>query len=99
MLCLWHINENVKKHYKEIVGYDKEGWDEFNAAWRTVVNSPTIDDFNKQWLEFCNKYEKEMTQGVVEYVRKEWIHLGKQEELVKAWTNQVQHYGTLVTSR
>jgi hypothetical protein len=77
----------VKKHYKDIVGYDKDGWEGFEAEWRTLLNSPTIDDFEKQWLEFCNKYEKGITRRVVEYLRKEWIYLGKQERLVKAWTN------------
>jgi hypothetical protein len=64
-----------------------------------VLDSPTIADFKKQWTELCNKYEKGITRGVVEYVRKEWIHPGTQEQIVKAWTNQYRHFGTLVTSR
>lgn len=99
ILCLWHINQCVKKHYKDIVGYDKDGWEAFEAEWRTLLNSPTIDDFEKHWIEFRNKYEKGITQRVVEYLRNEWIHPGKQERLVKAWTNQYRHFGTLVTSR
>jgi hypothetical protein len=35
----------------------------------------------------------------IEYLRKTWIHSGTQERIVKAWTNQIPHYGTLVTSR
>jgi hypothetical protein len=30
LLCLWHINECVKRHYKDIVGYDKDGWAAFD---------------------------------------------------------------------
>ena len=83
----------------DIVGYDKDGQDTFKAEWWGVLNSPTIVDFNRQWAEFCEKYEKGMTQRVVKYIRKEWIRLGKQERIVKAWTSQHRHYGTLVTSR
>ena len=99
ILCLQHINQCIKKSYKDIIGFDKDSWITFKAEWRAVIDSPTIDDFNKQWAEFCEKYEKGMTQGVVEYIRKEWIHPGKQELVVKAWTNQHRHYRTLVTSR
>jgi hypothetical protein len=99
ILCLWHINECVKKHYKDNVGYNQNSWAEFDAGWRTVINSPTIGDFDRQWLEFCTKYEKGITQMEIEYLRKTWIHTGTQERIVKAWTNQIPHYGTLVTSR
>ena len=89
----------MKKNYIEKVGYDKDGWETFIAEWRVVLNSPTIVDFNKQWAEFCKKYEKGVTHGMVEYIQKEWIYPGKQERIFKAWTNQHRHYGTLVTSR
>jgi hypothetical protein len=97
ILCLWHINQCVKKHYMEVVGYDKDGWAEFKAAWRYVLQSPTIADFNERWGEFCIKHQAGRTQGVVQYIRKEWIP--KKERLVTAWTSKHRHYGTLVTSR
>jgi hypothetical protein len=99
ILCLWHVNQRVKKYYTDTIGYIKDSWEEFRALWNSVISSSTVADFEKQWLEFCSKYEKGLTQRVIEYIRKEWIHLGKQERLVRAWTNQYRHFGTLATSR
>jgi len=45
LLCLWHVNQRVKKKYMDIVGFDKAGWDEFKFAWRNVLYSPTTTDF------------------------------------------------------
>jgi hypothetical protein len=97
ILCLWHVNQRVKKHYMDIVGYDKDGWKEFKAAWRNVLYSPTVAKFNERWGDFCIKYQTGRTRGVVKYIQKEWI--SKKERIITAWTSKHQHYGTLVTSR
>ena len=81
----------------EVVGYDKDGWAEFKAAWRHILQSPTIADFNERWGKFCIKYQARRTQGVIQYIRKEWIP--KKERIVAAWIGKHRHYGTLVTSR
>jgi hypothetical protein len=97
ILCLWHVNQRVKKYYIDIVGYDKDGWKEFKAAWQGVLWSSTIADFNKRWGEFCIRYQTGRAQRVVQYIRKEWI--SKKERIITAWTSKHRHYGTLVTSR
>jgi hypothetical protein len=99
ILCSWHVKERVKKKYRDAVGYDEEGWKTFKTFWYRVLQAPTIEEFNKQWLELYEKYSKGKTQSVVAYVRKEWLCRGKKERLVAAWTNEYRHYGTLVTSR
>jgi hypothetical protein len=66
----------------DIVGFDKDGWKEFKEAWRHVLYSPTVDEFNKRWGDFCIKYQIGRTQGVVKYIQKEWI--SKKERIITA---------------
>jgi hypothetical protein len=84
LLCLWHINQYVKKKHREVVGYDDDGWKTFQTDWKAVLNSVTVPDFKSQWTEFCNKYKRGATQELIIYIRKEWIHVGTQEKIVKA---------------
>ena len=97
LLCIWHVNQCVLAKCKSIVG--DENWPAFEAAWRTVIQARTIEQFDKHWLEFQTQYSTPKTQQCVTYLQNEWLKPGQRERLVEAWTNQHLHFGIRVTSR
>jgi MULE transposase-like protein len=97
LLCIWHVNQCVLAKCKSIVG-DKD-WPAFEAAWHTVIQARTIEQFDKHWLEFQTQYSTPKTQQCVIYLQNEWLKPGQRERLVEAWTNQHLHFGIRVTSR
>ncbi len=97
MLCIWHVNQRVLAYCKGRVGND--GWNDFDQAWRSILASRTVEEFNERWLQFCTTYSNEKTQACVDYLKKEWLKDGQKERLVSAWTSHYRHYNTLVTSR
>jgi hypothetical protein len=97
LLCIWHVNQCVLANCKSIVGQDN--WEAFEAAWRTVIQARTIQQFDEYWLEFQAKYANTKTQQCVTYLQNEWLKEGQRERLVEAWTSQFLHFGLRVTSR
>ena len=97
LLCIWHVNQCVLAKCKSIVG-DKD-WPAFEAAWRTIIQARTIEQFDKHWLNFQTQYSTPKTQQCVIYLQNEWLKPGQRERLVEAWTNQYLHFGIRVTSR
>ena len=45
LLCVWHVNQCVLANCKSVVG-DKD-WEAFEATWRTVIQAPTIEQFDQ----------------------------------------------------
>ena len=45
LLCIWHVNQYVLAKCKSIIG--DEDWLAFEAAWRTVIQARTIEQFDK----------------------------------------------------
>jgi hypothetical protein len=97
LLCVWHVNQCVLANCKSIVG-DKD-WEVFEVVWRTVIQAPTIEQFDQHWLQFQTQYTTPKTQQCIAYLQKEWLKEGQRERLVKAWTDQYLHFGIRVTSR
>jgi hypothetical protein len=97
MLCTWHVNKCVLANCKKMLG--DEDWPAFNSMWHSVIQAPTIDQFEERWLQFCTEYSNEKTQGCIDYLRREWIKDGQKERLVTAWTSHYLHFGTHTTSR
>jgi hypothetical protein len=50
LLCGWHINKNVLAYSHEIKIYKKNSKEEegFIAQWRTLVSSPSVDEYEKR---------------------------------------------------
>ena len=92
LLCIWHVNQCILANCKSIVGEEEGSWKAFEAAWRTVIQARTIEQFDKQWLEFETQYLVPQTQQCVIYLQNEWLRPGQKECLVKAWTNQYLHF-------
>ena len=59
LLCIWHVNQCVLANCKSITG--PEDWPVFEAAWRTVIQAHTVQQFEKYWLEFQAKYANPKT--------------------------------------
>lgn len=97
MLCSWHVNQCVLANCKNRVGSDD--WPEFDYAWRSVIQSRTIGEFEERWLQFCTTYDNTKTSSCIAYLKREWIKDGQKERLVVAWTSNYLHFDTLVTSR
>ena len=97
LLCIWHVNQCVLANCKSLVGHEE--WPAFEAAWRTVIQACTIEQFDKYWLDFQTQYSIPKTQQCITYLRNEWLKPGQRERLIEAWTNQYLHFGIRVTSR
>lgn len=97
LLCIWHVNQCVLAKCKNQVG--EENWKAFEAAWQSVIQARTVEQFDSSWLEFKTKYSlNPETQYCVTYLQNEWLKPGQKERLVEAWTNQYLHFGIQVTS-
>ena len=59
LLCIWHVNQCVLAKCKNVVG--EENWKAFEAAWQSIIQAPTIKQFDKQWLEFETQYSVPQT--------------------------------------
>ncbi len=97
LLCTWHVGQCVLANCKSRVGEDD--WPSFDAAWRNVIQSRTVEEFEDRWLQFQITYSNEKTGWCVTYLKKEWLKDGQKERLVTAWTDRYQHFGCRVTSR
>ena len=82
LLCVWHVNQCVLANCKSIIGH--EDWPAFKAAWRTVIQAHTIEQFDKYWLDFQTQYSTPKTQQCVIYLQNEWLKPGQRERLVEA---------------
>lgn len=97
LLCIWHVNQCVLANCKSVVG--DEGWEVFQAAWHAILAAPTIEQFDKLWLEFKTQYSNPKTYKCISYLQKEWLKDGQKERLLAAHTNQYLHFGIRTTSR
>ena len=95
LLCFWHVNKAVQA-YCQLAFKTEEEWEQFYAEWLALVNSPTPEDFDTAWEAFNTKWNEKYGR-LVDYLDDTWFQLLK-TCFVKAWTNQVMHFNTLVTS-
>jgi hypothetical protein len=49
LLCTWHVERNVFANYKKAVP-SQEGWAEYQRAWWSVVESPTVEEYEHRWV-------------------------------------------------
>jgi hypothetical protein len=59
LLYVWHVNQCVLANYKSLIG-NKE-WLVFKAAWHTIIQACTIEQFDKNWLDFQTTYSASKT--------------------------------------
>ena len=99
VLCLWYANKNVQQYCKAKFT-SAEGYNDFFKAWLSIVQSPTIPEYESRLLQFIIEYsETQEQQECVKYIQDTWLKPGRAESLVQAWTNLCTHFGIRVTSR
>ena len=95
LLCLFHIDKNVKAKCKTLVA-QKNAWDYVMEAWGSLVDCPcesSFDEYLKNFEMACSPWPM-----FVDYVCQTWV-VPHKEILVKAWTNKVMHLGNTTTNR
>ena len=94
LICLWHINKNIVAKYAKIIGKNK--WSSFEAQWKSLVYSPTIEWYEQQLSILKRDYA--MFPRAIAYLENTWLKDHK-ERFVQAWTDKVMHFGNTTTSR
>ncbi|KAK9242958.1 hypothetical protein V1506DRAFT_545859 [Lipomyces tetrasporus] len=89
LLCLWHITKNIFRAEALVVT------EHFLKFWYPFVNAQRRESFNQAWTELRNRYESK--PQFMDYLSDEL--LPKKEKVVRYWTNNALHFGTIVTSR
>ncbi len=89
LLCLWHINTNVLANCKRDF-VDKDAWNAFFDAWKTIVYSSSEEEFSKTWREFCQKYSSSHSDRV-KYLKFTYINEFS-HRFVKCFINRVLHF-------
>lgn len=50
LLCIWHVNKNIKAHLKKLIRV-KELVDEAMALWMTVLQANTEEELEEHWAQ------------------------------------------------
>ncbi|KAL5159564.1 PKS-NRPS hybrid synthetase [Glycine soja] len=93
LLCLFHIDKNVKIKCKTLVGKKKNTWDCVMETWASLVDCPSEQEFNECLKKFeiaCSPWPM-----FVDYVNQTWL-IPHKERFVKAWTNKAMHLGNTI---
>jgi hypothetical protein len=91
------VNQCVLAKCKPIVG--DTDWSDFQALWQSILKAPTIEEYEKRWLEFKTQYSNPKTHQCIVYLQNQWLKEGQKERLVTVWTDQYTHFGIRTTSR
>ena len=96
LLCLWHIKKDVQSYCQPSFESDEE-WKAWEADWLALINSSTPAAYDTAWGSFQDKWNEKYLL-LTEYLEKTWLRPWKRQ-FVKAWTDCVTHFNTIVTSR
>jgi hypothetical protein len=66
LLCIWYVNQCVLAKCKPIVG--DTDWSDFQALWQSILKAPTIEEYEKRWLEFKTQYSNPKTYQCIVYL-------------------------------
>ncbi|KAA6413218.1 MAG: hypothetical protein FRX48_02962 [Lasallia pustulata] len=72
-------------------------WDEFYGEWMAIIHSKSAEAYDTAWGSFQDKWNEKFDQ-LVWYLDDTWLRQWK-TRFVRAWTDRVIHFNTLVTSR
>lgn len=96
VLCLWHPHRNVAKNCKASFETDEE-WQEFLAAWHTVIYANTHTKMEAAWRSLVEQYADDHEDDV-SYLLETWLNPW-QDRLCKCYTNEYMHFCITTTSR
>ena len=93
ILCMFHINKNVKARAKAYL--DNRYAEDVLDIWQRIVDSSSEEyAFHVSGLE---NYPQPIAK-FVEYVKETWL-IPHKEMFVRAWTDTVMHMGNLTSNR
>ncbi len=94
LLCIWHINKNITKNCKKC--FDKgEDFEQFMKDWNIVLNSSDEALFEFNLKKLTMDYKE--FQTAVNYIISNMYPI--KEKIIRCWTNNIEHFGTSVSSR
>ncbi|KAL8487372.1 hypothetical protein ACS0TY_023886 [Phlomoides rotata] len=94
-LCTWNINRDVLTKCKGDFTSNVQ-WEAFYGQFTNLMFADSEKDFEDAVRVLHSDFATLMKP--VKYVMNQWINPYK-ERFVKAWTNQVMHYGNITTNR
>jgi hypothetical protein len=89
MLCLWHINNNIKNHARPLITQQiasaneaiedpkaeaKERWNKMLQRWNRVVFAETVEEKDRRWTQFKQRYSEPLFADFLEYVSSHSSH-------------------------
>ena len=104
LLCLWHMNEDVKANANATFGMQRlpEGrWvmspqgEAFLEMYKSCINAKTVEDFGIACNELKSKHSDPEWQKMARYLEIQWW--SHKELCVTAWTDNIRHYVTSTT--
>ncbi|XP_057445785.1 uncharacterized protein LOC130737925 [Lotus japonicus] len=94
LLCLFHIKKAVEAKCKLWVAKD-DFKDIVMEQWTDLVNAETEQQYEKEWRNMCAMCKDH--PKFTKYISETW--LTHKEKFVKAWTNNVMHFGNTTSNR
>lgn len=95
LLCLWHINQNIKANCRK--GLSKEEWEVFQDYWSQGVYAGTRSEYEDALTNFSKEFEGDDTFGAL------WTYstsrLKDKKKFVSFYTKRHLHLGNTSTSR
>ena len=101
LLCLFHVNRDVRAWCRPEFGENEEDFNTFYAAYERVVYAHDKPAYREAMNDFEAAYYRDPPspyEHCWHYVRNIWI-VPFREKLCKAWTNKILHFDTTTTSR
>ena len=104
LLCIWHMNKNVKINCKFSFRDDEKVWDTFWAIYERIIYAHKKEDYYETWKNFTTTYStKNATHSNLYhqnylYLRHIWIQSWLRV-IVKVWINEILHFDTTTISR
>ncbi|KAJ0556837.1 putative transcription factor FAR family [Helianthus annuus] len=96
LLCRWHIQQNVMKHYKG--AFTDEDRKKFLSFWGTLIESPSIPIYEYHLRNMRKRLVQCKRSRVFKYVYDNWLKDYK-EMFVFAWTDKRRNFGNRTTNR
>jgi hypothetical protein len=94
LLCIWHINKNVRGKAKKLFRTGEEV-DKFCNSWHNVVYSKVEGEFVDKLQLLEREYGAD--SEAIQYISNTWLPW--KEKSVLAWTKTHPHLGNSATSR
>jgi hypothetical protein len=94
LLWVWHVNKNITVHCRTKI-QRPEDWRAFEKTWREIIYCVDEESFNREWREMETDYS--VYPILITYLKQTWYPC--RHKFVRAWTDQVRHFGNATTSR